>query len=283
MFIDFRVNPAFFEDIHVDEEHLNKRHNGFYLYNNSLAKLQHINNQMNLAGLDKLVIMAEDRRTEFERPLVSNEEIKKLVDISNGKFIGFASVDPLYENAVEIVSEAFEKLNLSGLRLNLSIAHIYPSDERVSKLLDVCEKYKKPVVFDCGFAWEKESVSKYTRPIEFEELLYKRQNIKICLTQFGWPYMKEVAMLMLKYRNLYTDTGLLYFDNASEFYKRLFNDDIPITWIDRSLRHQIMFASGNPRFEQIRMANAIKEIGLRESTLELIQGKNAIEFLGGTL
>ena len=92
--------------------------------------------------------------------------------------------------------------------------------------------------------------------------------------QLGFP---------LKYRNLYTDTGLLYFDSASEFYKRLFNDDIPITLIDRSLRHQIMFASGNPRFEQIRMANAIKEIGLRESTLELIQGKNAIEFLGGTL
>ena len=47
------------------------------------------------------------------------------------------------------------------------------------------------------------------------------------------------------------------------------------------LRHQVMFGSNNPRFEQIRMAQAIRELGFRESTLELIMGGNAIEFLGG--
>ena len=41
-----------------------------------------------------------------------------------------------------------------------------------------------------------------------------------------------------------------------------------------------MFGSNNPRFEQIRMAHAIKELGFRESTLDLICGENAIEFLG---
>ncbi|HAX52657.1 MAG TPA: amidohydrolase, partial [Lachnospiraceae bacterium] len=30
-----------------------------------------------------------------------------------------------------------------------------------------------------------------------------------------------------------------------------------------------------------RMAAAIEELGFREETLELIKGKNAIEFLGG--
>ena len=42
-----------------------------------------------------------------------------------------------------------------------------------------------------------------------------------------------------------------------------------------------MFGSGQPRFEQIRMAHALDNLGLRESTLELIKGQNAIEFLGG--
>ena len=88
-------------------------------------------------------------------------------------------------------------------------------------------------------------------------------------------------MLMVKYSNVYADTGLLYFDSAREFYKRVFTQDIPLTWIDRSLRHQVMFGSNNPRFEQIRMAQAIEELGFRESTLELIKGKNAIEFMGG--
>lgn len=88
-------------------------------------------------------------------------------------------------------------------------------------------------------------------------------------------------MLMVKHENVYADTGALYFDNAGEFYTQTFTKDIPLTWIDRSLRHQVMFASGNPRFEQIRMAEAIQTLGFRDSTLELICGKNALEFLGG--
>lgn len=86
---------------------------------------------------------------------------------------------------------------------------------------------------------------------------------------------------MLKYSNVYTDTGSLYFDCAKEFYTQMLTVDVPITWIDRSLRHQVMFGSNNPRFEQIRMAEAIGKLEFRESTLELIRGKNAIDFLGG--
>lgn len=115
----------------------------------------------------------------------------------------------------------------------------------------------------------------------FEELAAARPKLKICLAHFGWPWCRETAMLMLKYPNVYTDTGALYFDNAKEFYTQMLTRDVPMTWIDRSLRHQVMFGSNNPRFEQIRMAHAIKELGFRESTLDLICGENAIEFLGG--
>ena len=40
-----------------------------------------------------------------------------------------------------------------------------------------------------------------------------------------------------------------------------------------------MFGSNNPRFEQIRMADAIAKLGFRDSTLDLIRGGNALEFL----
>ena len=63
-------------------------------------------------------------------------------------------------------------------------------------------------------------------------------------------------MLMLKYTNVYTDTGALYFDNAKEFYTQMLTRDVPMTWIDSEFE-----TSGNvwkqyPRFEQIRMAHA---------------------------
>ena len=87
-------------------------------------------------------------------------------------------------------------------------------------------------------------------------------------------------MLMLKYGNVFADTACLYFDSAREFYDQVLTKDIPITWVDRGLRHQIMFGTNDPRLEAIRMKKALEALPLRPSTKELIMGGNALVFLG---
>lgn len=280
MFIDMHVHPAFFEPINEDENKTAFRHEALNIYKNGLAPLEHIFNQMACAGLDKLTLLPQDYTTTQGGVVVSNEEIKKLVDMAPDKFIGFAAIDPLTKGCGEALEKAFTDLNLKGLKLHPSKQGFYPSDERLEPIYEICERYNKPIIFHSGMSWEKDALSKYSRPIEFEEVAYKHPKLRICLAHFGWPWVQETAMLMVKYENVYADTGLLYFDNAKEFYKRIFTVDIPATWIDRSLRHQVMFGSNNPRFEQIRMAQAIDELGFRASTVELIKGKNALEFIG---
>ena len=283
MFIDIHVHPAFYDPINGDEAVEEMRHSALDIHKNGTAPLEHIFNQMRCAGLDRLCLLPEDYTTELGRPVVTNEEVKALVDLAPDKFIGFASVDPFLPDAAQRLEHAFGDLGLKGLKLHPSRQHFYPCDERLNAVYDVCEAYKKPIIFHSGLSWEPNTLTKYSRPTEFEELAATRPGLKICLAHFGWPWVQETAMLMLKYPNVYADTGLLYFDNALEFYKRVFNHDIPATWIDRSLRHQVMFGSNNPRFEQIRMADSISRLGFRESTLELIKGGNALEFLGGAI
>ena len=41
-----------------------------------------------------------------------------------------------------------------------------------------------------------------------------------------------------------------------------------------------MFGSDDPRLEMIRMKKAIEKLDMRQSTIELILGGNALEFLG---
>lgn len=281
MFIDMHVHPAFFEPINDDTTMEVMRHDALNIHKNGTAPLQHIFNQMKCAGLDRLCLLPEDYTSQIGRPVVTNEEIKKLVDMAPDKFIGFASIDPYDNKAPEKLIYAFTKLKLSGLKLHPSRQHFYPYDKMLEPIYEICETYNKPIIFHSGLSWEPDAYAKYARPIEFEEVAAKHPGLRICLAHFGWPWAQETAMLMLKYSNVYADTGLLYFDNAIEFYKKIFNQDIPFTWIDRSLRHQVMFGSNNPRFEQIRMADAIGKLGFRDSTLELIKGKNAMEFLQG--
>lgn len=281
MFIDIRVSPAFYEPLNQDPDREEMRHRVLDIHKNGTAPLEHIFNQMNCAGLDMLGIHPADYTSKLGYPVVTNEEIRTLTDMAPDKFIGFASVDPMTSGASDKLEDAFSRLRLKGLSLHTGRIHCMPDDPCMEPLYEICEHYHKPVMFHAGLSWEPDTQTKYCVPLAFEPVAAAHPRLKLCLAQFGWPYVRETAMLMAKYENIYADTGALYFDNAKEFYTQTFTKDIPITWIDRSLRHQVMFASGNPRFEQIRMAQAIGALGFRDSTLELICGKNALEFLGG--
>lgn len=281
MFIDVHVHPEFYEAINGDERREEMRHEVLDIHNNGIAPLEHVFNQMRLAGLDKMCLLPQDYLTEEGVTPVTNEEIRTIVDLAPDRFIGFASVDPHDSDAEAKLDHAFSDLGLSALNLHPGRQRFYPMDGCVQRLFDICESYNRPVMFHAGMSWEPHTLAKYGRPIEFEELAETRPTLRFCLGHFGWPWVEEAAMLMVKHPNVYADTGLLYFDSAREFFTRLFTQEIPITWIDRSLRHQVMFGSDNPRFEQIRMARALDGLGLRESTIELIKGANALEFLNG--
>lgn len=281
LFIDMHVHPAFYEPINEDPAREEMRHEVLNIHKNGTAKLEHIFNQMRCAGLDKMCLLPQDYTTREGVVPVTNEEVAYLVELAPDRFIGFASVDPMREDAAAVVDRAFGELGLRGLHLHPSRQRFYPSDARLDPIYDLCERYNRPITFDSGLSWEPRTLARYSRALEFEELAEARPNLRFCLSGFGWPWCEETAMIMAKHPNVYTDTGVLHFDCVREFYQRVFTQELALTWIDRSLRHQVMFGSNNPRFEQIRMALMLDKLGLRKSTLELIRGKNAEEFLGG--
>ena len=281
MAIDIHVHPAFFAPINEDQEKEQRRHDELNLHKNGTSPLEHFFHKMDCAGIDMAVLLPEDYSSSMNgEVLVSNEEIRKLVDMAPERFIGFASVDPHDPKAAEKLEYAFTKLDLKGLKLHPSKQDFHPSDEYMNDIYDVCMKYNRPIIFHCGLSFEKGATTKNCHPLDFEQLAEERSDLRFSLAHFGWPWCREVAMLMLKYPNVYTDTGALYFDSAREFYEQMLTRDVPMTWIDRSLRHQVMFGTDDPRFEMIRMSAAIERLGFRESTLKLIKEGNAIDFLG---
>ncbi len=281
MFVDVRVYPDFYEPINADPAREEMRHEVMDIHKNGTAKLEHIKNQMRLAGLDRMCLMAHDYLTEEGVTPVTNEEVRQLVDLEPDRFIGFAGVDPHDPEAPGKLEHALDDLGLAGLYLHPGRQRFYPMDECAQPLYDICQVRNKPVMFHGGMSWEPHTLAKYGRAVEFEELAETRPDLRICLGQLCWPWVEEAAMVMVKHQNVYADTGLLYFDCAREFYHRLLTEEVPATWVDRSLRHQVMFGSANPRFEQIRMAHELDRLPLRDSTIELIKGANALDFLHG--
>ena len=90
MFIDIHVLPTFYEPINGDPHKEELRHEALDIHLNGIAKLEHIKNQMRCAGLDKMALLAQDYRSEHGEPIVSNDEIRTLVDCEPDRFIGLS-------------------------------------------------------------------------------------------------------------------------------------------------------------------------------------------------
>src|SRR5699024_7771504 len=217
--------------------------------------------EMNYTKVNKLVLLPEDISTVKNGYIISNEQIKKLVDMNPDKFIGFASVDPAREDALETLDYAFKNLNLKGLKLHPSKQKFYPNEDKLKNIYDLCIAYNKPIMFHSGMTWQSDAPAKYSRPINFEEVAINYPDLRFCLAHFGWPWMHETIMLLLKYPNVYTDTSLLHMDDAYSFFKQLFTENMGPLWIDRNLQNKVMFGTNAPRFRAKRLLPALYKIG----------------------
>ena len=281
MVIDAHVHPGFLAQNGLTEADLAYRQDMMGLYKTDEIEVEAWRNMCDYAQIDKMFLLPLDLKTVNGGAVGTNEEVAALVKAYPDWFIGFASVDPAREDALEVLEKAFTELNLKGLKLHPSKQRFYPDDRKMDPVYELCQKYNKPIIFHAGVSMEPGTLVKYAHPLRFEEVAYRFPKLRICLAHFGWPWVKEVCMLMLKYRNIYTDTAMLYFDNPKEFYAQCFGVDMGPHWIDRSLRHQIMYGSDEPRLEQLRMIRAIREMDMRESTKDMILGENALQFLNG--
>lgn len=279
MVIDVHYHPAFFTEVCGNEELADVRRESMAYYKTPRCAVEQIRERLHSSGVDRCFLLPHDYST-VNGDAMNNEDIKKLVDMGKGCFYGFASVDPNAPDALEKLEYAFTELKLMGLKLHPCKQRFYPNDAHMFPIYEMCQRYNKPIIFHSGFTWQPDSPAKYGHPLLFEEVAVKFPRLRICLAHMGFPWVKETAMLLLKYPNVYADTGVLFFDCAREFYEHIFTKEIGIGWLDRSIRHQVMFGSNMPRFEEMRMLTALKSIGLREETVRLITERNALEFIG---
>ena len=236
--------------------------------------------QMDSFGIDRLVLLPLDLTTTHGGWIVSNDQIKQLVDFAPDRFIGFASVDPRRPDALEVLDHAFRDQKLAGLKLNPSKQAFYPDDPMMDPIYKKCLEYNKPIMFHAGMSWDPDCLIKYSEPINFEEVAVKYPELRICLAHFGWPWAIETAMLCLKYPNVYTDTSAIPMDSPAVFMDQIFNRTWGPTWFEHNFADKVMFGSNNPRHRSQRMMQGLEKIEMRPDTRAKLMGGNALKWLG---
>lgn len=280
MVIDVHAHPVLFDEINANPEDLQFRKRQFGVFKSKAVPIEFEELLLEDAQIDKVVLLPEDYSTEAGRPIISNDEMVRIVARSPERFIGFASVDPRRDDAKEELKRAFDELGLMGLKLNTSRLHMYPDDPCLTPIYEICEERGKPIIFHAGYSWEPNTPARFAEPIRFEPVAENHPQLRFCLAHMGWPWWEETIMMLMKYPNVYADTSTVYMDSPKNYYEHLFSVNMNLNWLQNCFADKVMFGSNSPRFRHVRSLAGIKNLPLRKEVMEAIIGGNAARFLG---
>ena len=277
--IDFHTHPVLireFVDKYPNYERMARR---VFDIGNNFQPLGTFFLQMDVAGIERAVLLPIDCRRTRKDAVSSNEQVAELCRLSN-RFIGFASVDPLKKGAARELESAVKKLGLKGLKLDPALQDFRVNHRKVFPIYEAAAGLGISLLVHTGMSCVPETPLERGHPLHLEEPIRQFPKLNFVLAHFGWPWVWEAAALALKYPNVYLDTSCLYYDSPKEFFQFVFSKQIPTTVIERSLRNKIVFGSNYPRVEIKNMVHALKTLALTEGCLNKILRENAERLLG---
>ena len=278
--IDFHTHPLLVREMIARHPDLARAARETFYIGNNFQPLESFLLELDIAGLEKAVILPIDATTSRNATVYTNEQIAEVCKMSP-RLVGFASVDPHHPDAPEQLREAVTEFGLCGLKLAPAMQQFYADDHTVYPIYETARDLGIPILFHAGMSWEPASRLQYGQPIQFENVAADFPELSIVLAHLAWPWVTEAVALALKYPNVHLDTSALYFDNPRDFLRYAMTHVVPLTVFERSLRKQIVFGSNYPRVEIKNMAAAVRGLGLSDECLDLVFRGNAERLLGG--
>ena len=277
--IDFHTHPVMIQELVRDDPALQRAVREVFQLYFPAQPLEVFLAEMDEAGVERAVLLPVDCTTAHGCCIVSNEQVAELAG-QNGRFIGFASVDPALEDAPRRLEKAVRGLGLKGLKLDPALQRFHLDDRKLAwPLYQVCAELGVPVLVHCGMSWSLAGQAKYARPLALEEVAQEFPRLRIVIAHFGWPWVEEALLVALKYRNVYLDTSIVYSGTPADALRHVLAERIGLDVLERSLPRQLLFGSNYPRADIRRTARGIAALPLSASLRGRLTRTNAEELL----
>lgn len=218
----------------------------------SISVLKHIESALPMLRPDTLIQQMDEAKVArsilyaVEAPIVysSNEYVAGLCEAYPDRFIGFASVHPLKEDACRTLEQAVSELGLVGLKLHPPLQQFAPDDERVFPVYETAARLDIPVVFHVGTTpFGSLCRLAHANPLLVDEVAVRYPQLRIMLTHLGTLWHNEAFMVVEKNPNVFIDTAA-YIDEIRTILtpdivrrigadKIIFGTDYPMPYADK--------------------------------------------------
>ncbi|MBN2382850.1 amidohydrolase [bacterium] len=225
---------------------------------------------MDRARVDKSIVVAVDAETTrgFR---VSNELVAEAVRLYPDRLIGFAGVDPHKGKiAVDELDYAVNELGLVGLKIIPHLIDLCPNDPLMYPVLDKVAELDIPVLFHTGTHFHTGCKLGFNRPEYIDDLAVDFPTVTFIMAHFGYPWFYEAMAVVQKNDNVYF--------NIAGWSPRYIPEPV-VKHMNSLLSKKVLFGSDHPLLSRKKIIDEIRELSLKESTLDDLFEHNAFRML----
>jgi predicted TIM-barrel fold metal-dependent hydrolase len=159
---------------------------------------------MSKAGISKTVMLSQEPDTGYMQRAAlrsfNDDRLDNLIEWTkkSDRLIPVHYLNVIEEDAREQVEKAIEA-NVKGFKV--ICANHYPDDPRAMRIYEYIAQLGYPILFHSGILWDLDDNSKYSRPVNFEALLYIPR-LKFALSHVGWPWYDELIAVFGKFLSM---------------------------------------------------------------------------------
>lgn len=150
-------------------------------------------------------------------------EAEEMFTKSGGRLLKTATVDPTQgEAAVRDTLSLWEKArDLVAIKLYPGYQEFYPHDVRLHPVYEFAHRARLPVVIHQGDTLDPNGRVKFARPLEVDEVAVRFRDVRFVLCHLGNPWVEELAEVVYKNSNVYTDTSGLLANPAVPYFPQM--------------------------------------------------------------
>ena len=223
------------------------------------------------------VVLDWDDRSVTGRGWLGNDWLAGLADRFPGVLMGFGSVDPHDEGAIDELTRCRD-LGLRGLKFHPTMQRFRPDDERFYPLWERAEQLGLLCLFHtgtCGIGAGTPGAGgtkiRYSHPGFLDSLGADFPGLTLIAAHFGWPWYQECLAYALHKSNVYIE--------LSGWAPKYLPPEVRRE-IGKRLNRQTLFGSDYPFISLDRWFDEFSELGLEPAAQQAIVVGNASRLLG---
>jgi hypothetical protein len=160
--------------------------------------------------VDKTFVLA--LKSAYLEADIPNDYVAGYVRKYPNDLIGFASVDPTRpREAIDELKRVHDELGMSGLSIWPAAQDFHPASTAAMRVHAEACRLGMPVIFHQSVQASPVSKMEFARPYLVDEVAREFPDLKIVISQLGYPWMDETIVLVGKHSNVFADiSGLLH-------------------------------------------------------------------------